>query len=350
MEKIRPDDTSYKTFQDILTGYRLSMTLKASYDAGLFDVVGDNRLRAVAICRQTGWDEEKGRRFLDALSGLGLLEKDDGLYGLSLFSKQFLVEQSNDFQGRTLEFEDRLIDSWTFLNDTLEKGERVYNTENKTGEDYEKALEAYLGAMNDAAKIRARELWDHFDPGETGLILDAGAGSGAFLVEFLMRHDKWRGTFCDLGDVTAIAKKRPELSELKNRIDYVEKNLLEEVPPSQNKYSRTLFPKANIAVLSNIVHCQGTDETKVLLSNILGNVAEDGIVVIHDFFSDSGWRGALYDIHMMLNTYNGRTYTINEMAGILAEFNFLNTKQIELDSGSTVLVTSKKPISSEFIT
>ena len=78
-------------------------------------------------------------------------------------------------------------------------------------------------------------------------------------------------------------------------------------------------------------------------------MAEDGIVLIHDFFSDCGWRGAMYDIHMMLNTYNGRTYSIDEMNIMLADFEFLYTKKIQLDSGSTILAASKMPISSEFI-
>ena len=77
-------------------------------------------------------------------------------------------------------------------------------------------------------------------------------------------------------------------------------------------------------------------------------MAEDGIVLIHDFFSDCGWRGAMYDIHMMLNTYNGRTYSIDEMNIMLADFEFLYTKKIQLDSGSTILAASKMPISSEF--
>ncbi len=79
-------------------------------------------------------------------------------------------------------------------------------------------------------------------------------------------------------------------------------------------------------------------------------VADDGLVLIHDFFSDCGWRGAIYDIHIMLNTYNGRTYTIDEMTMMLAELEFVYTKKIELDSGSIVLAASPKPISSDLIT
>ncbi len=37
------------------------------------------------------------------------------------------------------------------------------------------------------------------------------------------------------------------------------------------------------------------------------------MIVVHDFFSDSGWRGSLYDMHMMPNTFNGKTYSQQEI-------------------------------------
>ncbi len=358
MKKIIPDDTTYKTFQDILTGYRLSKTLKVAFESGVFDLIGENRLPIPAICKKTGWNEEKGGRFLNALCGLGFLENDDGLFSLSLFSKKFLLKTSDNYQGRAIEFEGRLVESWDLLNDTLEKGERIYSTDNKTGKEYEEALELYLEAMNDAAKIRACEMWENIKQKNNGLILDAGAGSGAFLIEFLNRHHNWNGIFCDLQDVISIAKKKPEMVALSDRVNFVESNLLENF--SINNFSLNNFLlnkqhiknsdiKANLVILSNLVHCQGKAETNIIFSNIIDSVVEDGIVLVHDFFSDCGWRGALYDTHMMLNTYNGRTYSTDEMTIMLADFEFLYTKTIQLDSGPTLLAASKMPISSEFI-
>lgn len=92
MKKIKSDDISYKTFQDILTGYRLTNILKVAHESDLFDLIGENRLSGQTICEQIGWHEEKGLRFLEALCGMGLVDKKDRDYSLSLFSKKFLLK------------------------------------------------------------------------------------------------------------------------------------------------------------------------------------------------------------------------------------------------------------------
>ncbi len=342
MKKILPDDASYKTFQDILTGYRLSNTLRVAHESGVFDRIGGQRLPADVICNRTGWNEDMGERFLLTLCELGFLEENNGCFSLSQLSRKFLLKTSDNYQGNSIEFERRLIDSWGLLGPTLVKGERLYSTGDKTKEDYTKALSLYLGAMHDAAKIRACEVWDTIKPAEEGIVLDAGAGSGAFLCEFLKRHNSWKGIFCDLKDVISITSEKTEMKALSGRLTYIENNLLEKATLENDT-------KASILLLSNLIHCQSKEETASIFSNIIGQVAEDGVILIHDFFSDCGWRGALYDIHMMLNTYNGRTYSIEEISTMLSDFGFFHAKTIQLKSGSTILAVSRKPISSELI-
>jgi len=132
------------------------------------------------------------------------------------------------------------------------------------------------------------------------------------------------------------------MKALSGRLTYIENNLLEKVTLGNGI-------KASILLLSNLVHCQGKEETGSIFSNIVDQVAEDGVILIHDFFSDCGWRGALYDIHMMLNTYNGRTYSIEEINAMLLDYGFFHAKTIQLNSGSTILAVSRNPISSEVI-
>ncbi len=340
MSYVDPDDTSYKTFQDLLNGYRLTEALTVAHTSGIFDRIESGGTSGDVLCRHAGWDQSNGHRFLQALCSLGLLRNDNGLYVLSRFSQTFLVKTSEDYQGNKLKFEERLLDSWHHLGETLTRGERVYGATSKNNEDYDRALGDYLGAMDDAARIRASEVWKRISPGEKGIILDAGAGSGAFLAAFLNRHQGWQGVFCDLKDVITKAKKSETIRLIADRLIFIETNLLEsEIKPNR---------KVDILLMSNLLHCQGSNETQTVLMNSLNTVSGDGVVLIHDFFTDCGWRGGMYDLHMMLNTYNGRTYTNDELISLMKEHGFDYSRTIQLDSGSTLLATSRNPLQNDF--
>lgn len=334
--RIKPDDTSYIIFQDILTGYRLTTVLMFVVKAGLFDLIGHGEFSGINICKRIGWEENAGVRFLDCLNFLGLLEKKDDLFYPSAFSKRFLLRESENYQGSSLEFEEQLIESWGTLERTLATGKRVYGIEDKTPEDYRRALEKYINSMDDAACIRAVELWNHIQPTEMGVILDIGAGSGAFLAEFLNRHSGWRGIFCDLPDVIAQAMKNPKLNGFGDRISWCACNLLD------SELKGMISKKVDIVLLSNILHCQGEVENRELFKKVMTTVSDRGLIIVHDFFKDTGWRGALYDIHMMLNTYNGRTYTTTEIVDMIKKIGFRYFVTVQFPSKSTAVVASRE--------
>ena len=118
---------------------------------------------------------------------------DGDHYTPSRFSRNFLCRSSPNFQGRTLRFEQQLHQSWQQLGATLRAGQRVFATGDKTEAQLRQAFGLYLGAMDEAATIRAAELWQMLPTlPQQGRILDLGAGSGAYLAAFL---DRYRNNF-----------------------------------------------------------------------------------------------------------------------------------------------------------
>ncbi len=334
MLKIHPDDTSYTTFSDILTGYRLSSMLMVAHDAGLFDAVGENGVRLGEICRLTGWDRNAADRLVQCLCSLGcLVEKEDRFF-LSPFARTFFRSSSNSYQGHTMAFEKRLMDSWDQLEATLTEGHRVYGTQDKSNEELDAAMVTYLGAMGEAATVRSQEMWHCLTPQAQGTILDIGAGTGTFLSTFLCRHPRWKGIFCDLEEVIAKAKKEGGLLSGGERISWCPANFL---VPSDPGLVSIIDHSCDLVLLSNVVHCQGAVETAALLKQAAAKTSKKGMLLIHDFFKDLGWRGALYDIHMMLNTYNGRTYTQGEITTSVSAHGMHHAVSLQLPSGSTLI-------------
>lgn len=336
--KIQNVDESFLSHQDLLTAYRYSRILLTAHHLGIFESLGYDGHPSSSICMKTGMDHDYGSRFLYTLAAMGLLENRSGLYSLSEYSKKYLLKNSAMYQGASLDFEHRLQESWQVLEKTLITGKRVFGIKEKQQDVYERDLDKYLKAMDNAALIRASELWDAFQPeGKSGLIIDVGAGSGAFLMEFLGRYSLWRGVFCDLPDVISRAMINPKLQSMMGRMEFRSCNLLDQEQIEQVLHSFS----ADIILVSNLIHCQGIRETENLLSMIAPCLAIDGKLVIHDFMTDNGVRGAAYDLHMMLNTLNGRTYSSSELVRMLEPLGLREYYKINHPSASSSMVFFK---------
>ncbi len=334
MHCITPDTVSYSTFTDILTGYRQAALIHTAHQAGLFVCIGAKGAELSKICRETGWEPQATARFLEALRASGFIEKEEEYFRLTPFSETFLHPGSEHYQGQVLAFEQQLVQSWESLGETLCAGQRTHGLEDKNEAELESAYGTYLGAMDEAAGIRCGELWDQVHPGPEGTILDIGAGSGRFLSEFLTRHDSWQGVFCDLDNVIARAAEAADLIPIRDRIRFVPCNFLD---PLQSQMEAIKPGSCDLVLLSNVVHCQGAEETAGLLENAAKKISADGMLLIHDFFTDSPPHGPLYDLHMLLNTYNGRTYTHRELADMAAGSGLQATTRKPLASGSELI-------------
>ncbi len=339
MDDLFTEGAPFRSFSDLLTGYRLTSVLLLVHESGLWHAIGEQGASADEICTRTGWDHEYGQRFLDCLCRLGLLRGQDGRYYFSPFAVDYLCPQSPRYQGQTLAFEQQLVQSWQNLATTLKAGKRIFATEDKTPAELQQALQGYLGAMDEAASIRAAELWQCLAGlSAQGTILDVGAGSGAYLRAFLDRYPAWSAIFCDLPHIVASEELHRRLTKKQQRIRWCGCNLLDDGP---SPFDAIGAQSCDLVLLSNIIHCQGWTETCRLLRKAADKVSPTGMLVIHDFFTDGGWRGALYDLHMMLNTYNGRTYCLQECIDIVADCGLCHQMIRPLSSGSTALMLTR---------
>ena len=333
------EEGTFLDFSDLLTGYRLSDALMRAHDAGVFETVGQEGCEGAELCARVGWEAVYGERFLRCLCGLGLLTRQGSRYFLSRFAATYLYSGSAQYQGKTLAFEQKLQQSWQRLPATLAAGKRI-NSNNKNPLEMRQAFATYLGAMDEAARIRSIELWEIIPvPVATGTILDIGAGAGTFLLHFLSRNPGWRAIFCDLPEVVTNPELHQQLAGMTSRLNWCACNLLDDGP---SDFDAIPDRSCDLVLLSNIIHCQGTAETEMLLHKAAAKTAEQGLFVIHDFFSDTGWRGTLYDIHMMLHTYNGKTYSLQEIIEMAAPCGFSHSVSAQLPSGSTALILSRK--------
>ncbi|WP_300668896.1 methyltransferase [Desulfoluna sp.] len=328
--------TSYLKFKTLLTGYRPYRLLQAAFDAGVFDCVGEEAVAADVLCRKVGWDEAFGCRALSALVVLGLLEASPTGFCLSKEGALFFGTGAPHPMGGTLDFEKRLVDSWDLLGQTLKTGERVYAASEKSEAEYKKDLAQYIDAMDEAARIRAAELWQLVKPDtDQGRFVELGFGSGAYSLSFLEKHSGWTGALADLQDVVGFFAEKRKHHPAFSRIGLSCVNLLDD------PWDLSGCEGANLLLLSNLVHCQGDVETLGIVRRAAGLLAQGGTLVVHDFYRDRGEAGGMYDLHMMLNTYNGKVYTVGEMRAMVEEAGLSFAGDISLPSGSCAVLARK---------
>ncbi|WP_448874385.1 methyltransferase [Desulfobulbus propionicus] len=330
--------TPLLAFSELLTGYRASMVVMLAHRTGLFARLGNGGVSAATLCTQLGWDPAYGRRFLDVLCGLGVLCQEGDRYDFTSTARLLLAPDAPWPQRQTLEFETQLIGSWHRLEDTLKAGRRLFAGGDKSPEELEQARNRYLGAMDEAARVRAVEVWDCLDTlPEQGRLLDLGTGSGAYVRELLTRRPGWSVVCCDLPEILAREELHRSLAPWADRIGWCGCNLLDEGPEGWHTIEAQ---SCDLVLLSNLIHCQGAGETAGLLRRAAAKVGGQGLLVIHDFFTDDR-RGALYDLHMMLNTYNGRTYAVQEVEEMAKSLGFVRQRVHQLPSGSVLLVLAR---------
>src|SRR5512133_327158 len=201
--KILPSDNSYRTFCDLTSGYRMFCVMGEAVRSGIIDLLEDAELTIEGLLTATTLRAEEGRRFIDLLVNVGLLERYNEKLFLSRFSRSYLSRTSATGQRHVLEFEPILMDKWRQLGTVLEQGQGNLNVE-QTPPEYAQRLQLYQQAMGEAAVVRSRELWDAVTQlPEQGTIIDIGAGDGTYLRSFLSFHPGWNAVACDLPDVCA---------------------------------------------------------------------------------------------------------------------------------------------------
>ncbi len=314
--KILPSDNSYSTFCDLTSGYRMFCVMAEALRSGIIDLLEEGERTLEELLAATGLKPEEGRRFIELLVNVGLLEQYDGQLFLSRFSRSYLSRSSATSQRHVLEFEPTLMENWRKLGTVLHEGQGALISE-QSPDEYRERLQLFQQAMTEAAQVRSRELWDAVTllP-ERGTIIDIGAGDGTYLREFLARHPLWQGIACDLPDVCAQAAT----DAIPENLSFHPCNILDRQELAELVAGHRA--QADLLLFSNICHCYGPAENEALLLQAGELLAEDGLLIVHDFYRDANSFGALYDLHMLVNTYNGRSYTTAETAAMLQSAGF----------------------------
>lgn len=334
---------SFQFLEDLSTAYWLSETLFAALELKIFDFLDEQPLTPAELAKLTGCRQDELGRVLRVLIGLELVEESEGRWLNGQLANIYLVSGKASFMGDFLLYRKYMQDGWQSLSARLRGCAGEGATNRQAEDDYAQRTYNYVRATDQVMRQKAVEIAALVNPlAWQAPVLDVGGAAGS-LCRALLRARK------------AAMPKQPEILSQADLVDLPEvlTAARQLYPNNEDWHGITLIEsdfrdfstekRYGLIVLSNFLHVYSAEEAEELLGKAASLLVEGGVLLIHDYFPDrhgpSLAKGALYDLAMMLNTYNGRCHTSATIRCWLKKCLLPEGQMYDLSTDSSILIT-----------
>ncbi|MBI5881773.1 MAG: methyltransferase domain-containing protein [Elusimicrobia bacterium] len=319
---------------------RAARVLTTACGLGVFDALARGPLPAVAVAERLGTDARAPGILLDALAGLGFARKRGGRYANSRVSGSFLRSGSPGGVLSNLRYQELLAPAWARLPEIVRTGVPPRSLRRLLAQDPEFSRDYILG-MAEIARRPARELAGSLPLSGARDALDVGGGPGAFARALAEQQPGLRVTLLDLPPVLKLARRLLSGCASRRRIEL-----------KAGDYHKTPFGHEafDLVLMSHITHDEGEAGNRRLVTRAFDALRPGGRLVIHDFMlSRDRTRplyGALFSVHMLVYTRQGRAYGLDEYRRWMREAGFGSIRSFPVCAGlanATRAVVGSRP-------
>ena len=333
-------DIAFEGFQrleDLATAYWYSEVLFTSLELNIFGLLGDCAATADELAARTGYDAEGLSRFLNVLVALGLIVEHEGSFSNGPLASRCLVPGDDAYLGDFLLYRRYLSHHWPRLGPRIRGGVRANERpEDESPDRYGERTLAYVRALDLQARLKSAESVEYLKNmlvSAPRRLLDVGGGAGAWCR--VLRRE-WPGlqvVLLELPDTLRAARKLYPDPEAWEGIEAIAGSAL--TPCIGEK-------QFDLILLSNVIHAYGPLEAADMLKHFSACLVPGGTLLVHDYLADlhdvDPAKGALYDLHMLINTYNGRVYRLEEMLAMLSGAGLGNVRFFHLPSDTSLFL------------
>ncbi|MEU4209205.1 methyltransferase [Streptomyces sp. NPDC026206] len=318
------------------TAYFQAKVLQSAVELGLFELLAEGPATAAAIHERLGLRPRPGADFLDALAGLGLLERKGGHYSNHPEAAEFLVPGGPRYLGGSIAQHARLhYRSWASLTDVL-KNEPV-----KVQQDFRKDFEnldnvrRLMGHMDAFNSFVAHELDRCVDWSRHTTFLDVGGARGNVAAHLVRVHGHLRGGVFDLPQVEPLFDEHMAALGTASKVSF-----------TAGDFFADPLPASDVVILGHVLHDWPPAAREELLRRVYAAVGPGGIVVVYDAMIDDERDDAvslLQSLNCSIMRDGGSEYTVGECRGYAerAGFRFESAERVESLTGDRVLIASK---------
>jgi hypothetical protein len=328
---------------DIATGFCVSQTFSTACTLGLFEALSKGPATAEDLSQRIHIHPQGCRRLLVALTHLGLVERENGLYRNSELGN-FCTSKSPVTLEPLAMFGHPFYHMWEFLPDALrEFSPRWQQALGTTADEVYAALyedpvrlRRFAQMMNAFSVPEGQEIAERFDFTPYQCVLDVAGGPGGIVLQIGLRYPHLRGIIMDLAPVCEVAAEYIHASGLTGRFATAAADLFTGPYPQG----------ADVIVLGHILHNWSDESCRKILRNCFEALPTQGVLLVsqkvlnNDF---SGTRFALMlDLTMLVAAESGaRERSEAEYGSLLEEAGFRDMEVVRIDAPRDLIVACK---------
>ena len=300
-------------------GYWSTCALHAGVKLDLFSHAGT----IAELARATSSDARGLEMLLNALTALGLLDKNGEHYAPTVFSAEYLARSSPRYLGFILLHHHHLMAGWSHLDEAVQSGAPLRGRVSHAGNEAER--ESFeMGMFNLAMQIAPR-IVGKVDLRNRQRLLDLGGGPGTYAIHFCQANPQLTATVYDLPTTRPFAEKTVAAFGLSNRITFAEGDFISDDVPRG----------FDVAWLSHILHGEGPEGCAVILQRAVAALQPGGLLLAQEFILDDSMDGplfpALFSLNMLLNTPQGQAYSQGQLEAMLHAAGVASIRRMEID-------------------
>jgi (2Fe-2S) ferredoxin/SAM-dependent methyltransferase len=314
-------------------GYQESRVLLTALELDVFTAVaGGATAQQVAAARSC--DARATTLLLNALVGLGMLTKADGVFASVPLAVRYLSADSKDDARDALKHNLALWTRWSTLTEAVRSGHAgALSAPEARADDW---TVPFIAAMHKNATLRAPVVVRAVGADRVRRLLDVGGGSGAYSIAFAQANPELQADVFDLPSVVPIAERHIAAAGLSGRARTRTGDLR----------SDAFGTGYDLVLLSAICHMLGPDENQDLLRRVHAALVPGGRVVVQDFVVDPDGttpaHAALFALNMLVGTPAGSTYSEAEYTAWLRAAGHTDVVRVRLGGPTDLVVAVRK--------
>ena len=314
-----------------------SRVLSAGVQLAVFSHIAAGKKTVEEVARAARASRRGIRMLLDALVACRLLTKKDSRYGLTPLTAKFLVRQSPDYAGATMENDD-LAETWLHLVKAIRTGKPPHpvNAE-KSAAKFFPTLVRNLHVINEKPARQAAQMLGEGIPRKGLSVVDIGCGSGIWGIAFAEADRHACVTAQDFPAMLRLTRQYVKRHGVQDRFDYLPGNL-DTVELGKERF--------DLALAGNIVHTAGGRSARRLFRRLHRALRPGGRIAIADMIPNEDRTGppfpVFFALNMLLHTEEGDTYTLAEYAQWLMGAGFERVETAAIGSHSPLIIGCKE--------
>ena len=259
---------------------------------------------AYDIAKQRGWVAEKCEVMLNALTSIGLLEKDTDLYRNTALANRHLVSSADYFLGPIIDHQRLQWKLWSEIEIVLSAKTSIEQQQELRLSKDEKANKAFNDAMISLSRDNVSEVASLGVFKHSKRVADLCGGHGSYLVEIARRYPQITGEVWDLPTTRRTA------NEVFKKAGVQERLVFKEVDLRTVDWTRADY--FDVVMLNDCLHYFSEREVRTIVARCAGLLRSEGaLIVLSMTLSEDGCEpagAAGFSFHMMLNTACGRLH------------------------------------------